>query len=199
MNPETAAEDFRGCKFVKAILEPPGGMEVVETVMIPLVEGWDEVPKRIRNHKDIEALGCDALIGARIRYAGSTNESNRFNWAAVNLATGAGVQYKQSASRYSGRLLRFNISPANVAEEEAARKEKRKRAAEQAALTRKEGKCFVHGFGYYCNGYEGYDTTLKHAQEMKAASPRRYRLWGEDGKWNLEEQMGYVSEESDSD
>lgn len=198
MNPATAAADFRKCKFVEAILKAPAKMEVVDTVMIPLFDGWDELPKRIREHKEIEFKGCDAFIGVRLRYAGSTNETNRFNWAAVNLTTGVGVQYKQSFSSYSGRLLHFDISPANIAEEETARKQKRKRAAEQAALTRREGKCFVHGFGTYYNGYEGYDTTLKRAQEMKASSPRRFRLWEEHGKWNLEEQM-YVSEESDEE
>ena len=48
MNPVTAEHDFRKCKFVQQILKAPAKMEVAEIVIIPMFEGWDEVPKRIR-------------------------------------------------------------------------------------------------------------------------------------------------------
>jgi len=200
-------EDFISSTYYKIARKLPKGMKLLESVFIPTSNNWDDVPKRIRMHKDVVGLHCNVLVGIcidDIENEGDPREKKysrggRWKWAALNMDTGHGVMHIQSRSQQSGRRTTFDLSK----EGQETERSNKEAAARRRAEDRVEDKglangtlCLVAGYGQYGGGgYYPHVTTIEEARARHAKDPAYMELWqGRNGVWHLQ-QHRYTHEE----
>ena len=165
-------DDFRNSLYVKQILKAPKHMVIIQTVDIPEEDGWDDLPPRIHKSGVLNGIDANALIGCCIQDEKEERDTRftphgkggKWNWAAINLNTGKGLQLR--CSRASGKYTKFDLTPRG-----------QKREAEEHRRA-KEERANVRGWE---KGKMVYDCGSRHSSDYFVTLEEARRLEKEEG------------------